>query len=218
MELAEALAASGDDEAALRANMSAVRLFPLDTETNTKLISRLAGLGRAVQAKQAFLDFDALMVRELGHHAPSHLLGLVKEPTGVSEPAVIHSELPKVQVARPLPIFGRAELLHSVAAAIGRQGAIVVLVGPVGVGKTHILQESLWQLTHQERLHVQFGGVPVDIEDGVYIPDSKLDEEPLREVIREAAGKGWRVLGSLRDCLSGRGDRGSGGVFAGSGL
>ncbi len=199
LELADALQLTGDEEAAIRANVSVVRLFPLDLETNAGLIRRLVGKGRIAQARQAFLDLDASMTRELGYHAPSSLMSLIKETADSSElTPPFQPEIVKPQIARPLPIYGRAELLHAVAASIGRQGALVALVGPVGVGKSHLLQESLWQLTHHHRLAVQLGGAPGPVEDGVYVPDPKLESEALHEIIREAAGNGWRVLAESR--------------------
>ena len=199
LSLADVLQGIGEVEESLRATMNAVRHAPLDLEANTSLIKRYADYGLHPQARQAFFEFDAMMFRELGRHAPSSLRALM---AGTTQEAILE-EIPtevtaRPAVARPLPLYGRSELLESIQSSIARPGASVVLVGAVGVGKTHLVKEAAWQFSKANDFPIQFGGTPLPVEDGLFIPDPKTYRSDALDAVRSATECGWRVLGESR--------------------
>jgi DNA-binding SARP family transcriptional activator len=199
LDLADTHQALGDHDEALRATVSAVRNSPLDLDANAALIKRLAERGQAAQARQAFLDFDAVMFRELGRHAPNAVRAIIREASAdLDVESATSDQEPRPQVVRPLPLFGRDELLRQVESALSRQGASIVLVGTVGIGKSHLLKEAVWQFSRQTSVGVQMGGIAEPVDDGLYIPDASIDADDLVNQIRQAALGGWRVLAESR--------------------
>ena len=199
LDLADAFHTVGHFDEALKANLTAVRNSPLDLDANSSLIKRLADRGHAAQARQAFLDFDAVMFRELGRHAPNSVRAIIRDAAVEFEEDVAASEPGRrTQVLRPLALFGREELLKQVASSLCRQGACIVLVGAVGIGKTHLLKEAVWQFSRQNSMAIQSGGVLEPVDDGLYIPDLSSHPDDLLKAMRQAAQAGWRVLAESR--------------------
>lgn len=199
LDLADAHQALGDNDEALKATLTAVRNSPLDLDANSALIKKLAERGQAAQARQAFLDFDAVMFRELGRHAPNHVRAIIRDASiELDEDSTILDPEPRPQVVRPLPLFGREELLRQVESALSRQGACIVLVGAVGIGKSHLLKEAVWQFSRQHSIAIQIGGSVEPVEDGLFIPDGSTDPDELVKNILQAAQGGWRVIAESR--------------------
>lgn len=120
LSLADALQALGQTDEALRATMDAVRHAPLDIDANASLIRRYVESGRAAQARQAFREFDAMMFRELGRHAPPSVRSVIDERPADAERLDAGETIPKAAIPRPLPLHGRSELLESIQAALSR--------------------------------------------------------------------------------------------------
>jgi tetratricopeptide (TPR) repeat protein len=205
LSLADALQALGQTDEALRATMDAVRHAPLDIDANASLIRRYVESGRAAQARQAFREFDAMMFRELGRHAPPSVRSVIDERPADAERLDAGETIPKAAIPRPLPLHGRSELLESIQAALSRPGANVVLVGAVGVGKTHLLKEAAWLFARTNDLPVQIGGVPAPVFDGLFVPDPKPYRAELLESVQAAVTAGWRVLAESRFRLQSEG-------------
>jgi len=202
LALAEGLLALGDVDAALRATMNAVRNAPLDVDANTNLIRIYVESGQITQARQAFFDFDALMFRELGRHAPQSVRAVISEVVPELEAeATVAEAMVRGSVPRPTPLHGRSELLESIQAALARPGACVVLVGAVGVGKTHLLKEVAWQFSRVSELPIRFEGTAFPVPDGLFVPDPHLSRTDLLLAIQSAAQNGWRVLAESRSRL-----------------
>jgi len=103
-------------------------------------------------------------------------------------------------VPRPRPLIGREDLLESIRNHMARPGATAVLVGPIGVGKSHLMREVAWQFSRDHELPVQFGGQPERISDGLFVVDavSLTDRAELRALIANATRQGWRVIAESR--------------------
>ncbi|MDR3689853.1 MAG: BTAD domain-containing putative transcriptional regulator [Fimbriimonas sp.] len=199
LSLADAHQELGEHEKALDATINAVRHDPLDIDANGMLVRRLMERGQGARARQAFLEFDAMIFRELGYHAPASIRALL----GVTGAESDESSLPMERISksialRPLPLFGRDDLLGSLECCLSRQGATVLVVGMVGVGKTHLIREAAWQFSRVNNLPVQFGGKPERISDGLYIVEEHLDRAALLKSIEVASSFGWRVLAESR--------------------
>lgn len=206
LALADALQTLAEPEEALRATMNAVRHAPLDLDANASLIRRYVEAGKVAQARQAFYELDSMMFRQLGRHAPQSIRIAIDELPAAQPTSQYRSEaMPRSGVPRPAPLHGRAGLLESIQTSLARSGACVVLVGAVGVGKTHLLKEAAWQFSRANDLPVQFGGVPAQVSDGLYIPGQELRQDELPGAIRAAAETGWRVLAESRARLQSEG-------------
>jgi len=203
LDLADAHQALGAEEAALNATIQAVRHDPLDTDANVNLIRRLVERGQIARARQVFRDFDAMMFREFGRHAPASVRGIlgITTTTESAPEAPAGETLVRNAVPRPRTLFGRDELLESIRAYLARPGSTAVLVGPVRVGKSHLLREAAWQFSRDHELPVQFGGTPDRVSDGLFVidpasaPNAQTD---LRGLVATAASQGWRVLAESR--------------------
>ncbi len=201
LALAETLDLLGNHEGALEATIGAVRRDPLDIEANTVLIRRLVKRGQAAKARQAFFEFDAMMVRELGYHPPASIKAILD--SGCSETALVPQVAPVALVApsklnRPTQLIGRDDLLSSIETELARSGVNLVLAGMPGVGKTHLIKESAWRFSRRFNLPVQFGGDPLPVEDGLFVIEKHLGLEQLIELSRVATQCGWRVLSESR--------------------
>ena len=199
MALADAHQSLNDHERALDATINAVRHDPLDSDANMMLIRRLVERGQRARARQAFLEFDAMMFRELGCHAPSSVraaLGIVASDQ--DEPQRLAETCVRAQISRPLPLFGRDDLLATIEASLARPGACVLTVGMIGVGKTHLIREAAWRFARANDLPIQFGGTPERTADGLFVIDSRVEQSSLIELMNRATQLGWRVLAESR--------------------
>ena len=197
---ADSLQELGDVNEALRATMNAVRHAPLDIEANACLIRRLVDCGQVAQARQACFEFDAMMFRELGQHAPNSVRAPLREAAleAISDQAT-GDPASRNAVQRPVPIYGRKELLESIQAAISRPGSCVVLIGTIGVGKTHLLREAAWQFSRENTIPIRISGEhPGEVTDGLLVIESQTDRASFNDSIRSAAQAGWRVLAESR--------------------
>ena len=193
LALADAHEANGDPDRALSATMNAVHHDPLDSDANAQLIRRLFERGQESKARQAFFEFDAMMFREFGKHAPDS----VRIPLGSVKPEVKQApakELSAVSLPRPGPVTGRDDVLATVAAALDRDGASVVLVGTIGVGKRHILREAAWRFAQSSGLPVQLGGECSSVADGLFVLEGVEDMAALESQMESARRNGWRVI------------------------
>ncbi len=193
LRLAESYAAQANDDEALLATFNAVRHAPMDVEANTSLIRRLLDQGQAAQARQAFYDFDAMMFRELGQHAPFSLKELIPSAADVPAPP---PQTAKTTPRRPGPLYGRDNQVAAILDALSHPGARVVVVGAIGVGKTHLAREVAWQFAQAwPEMPVQFGGARfegemVPVKDGLLI----IEAHQAATDLRRASENGWRVL------------------------
>ncbi len=196
LSLADVHEACESPEAALAATMNAVRHDPLDSDANGTLIRRLFERGQEARARQAFFEFDAMMFREFGKHAPDS----IRIPAGVASVEVRESAPAKENppTARPAPVFGREDLLATIANVLSRRGSTALLVGTIGVGKRHILREAVWRFSEENSMPVQFGGPCESVADGLYVVEGVDDAATLAIAIEDAARKGWRVIADSR--------------------
>ncbi|AIE85494.1 AfsR/SARP family transcriptional regulator [Fimbriimonas ginsengisoli] len=195
LALADAWEALGEQESALNAIIQAVHHDPLDTGANGRLIRRLVALGQGNRARQAFLQFDGMLFRELGHHAPDSIRALL---AGTKEAPLPPTQEPRTVVPRPAELFGREERLAFIDAALAEPGACVLLVGALGVGKTHLLRACAWRFSLANQLPVQLGGEPSPVADGLFVLESTHEPREIERTIAAAARNGWRVLAESR--------------------
>ena len=205
LTLAESLQSTGAHGKALEATHNAVMHDPLDSVANTMLVRRLIERGQTARAREAFREFDALMLRELGTHAPpsarAQLEWIDSDPM---ESMTVEAQV-RSRVIRPMPLFGRDDLLDAVAGCISRKGSAVAVVGMIGVGKTHLIHEIAWRFTQFSDERVQFGGDPDQVTDGLYVIDEQVDRASLITIMEQARSLGWRVLAESRirlDCVA----------------
>jgi len=202
LNLADTYQGMGEVDKALDATINAVRHDPLDTDANGALIRRLVDRGQGARARQVFLEFDAMIYRELGHHAPPFVRAPLIQAAGDSDDALaVPEQHTRNRVKRPSPIIGRDNLLESIENALSRPGACIALVGAVGIGKTHILRELAWRFAFANDLPVQVGGTPEPVEDGLYVLEDRLTPTEVEQVIQSASQLGWRVLAETRSRL-----------------
>jgi len=202
LALADAYQSLDAHEEALDATINAVRHDPLDTDANASLIRRLVERGQGSRARQAFLEFDAMMFRELGCHAPLAVRAAFGVPVleREEEPIAVETNLRNV-VRRPSPLFGREDLLEAIEASISQPGSCLLLIGTMGAGKTHLIRESAWRFARSHSLSVQIGGVPERVADGLFVIDANLDIRQLTCKVAEAIQLGWRVIAESRTRL-----------------
>lgn len=189
LSLADQLEAIGQADDALAATINAVRQDPLNANANQALIQRLADQGQDARARQAFHEFDALMFRQFGKHAPDSLR---------ASGSVSIAERPSVKPSRPARLFGRDELLVQIETVLSREGACVVLVGPFGIGKRHLLREVVWRVAQSSPLPIQTDHEISGSKDGLVVLDEQLDRDALARRIADAKAKGWRVIARSR--------------------
>ncbi|MDR3688215.1 MAG: BTAD domain-containing putative transcriptional regulator [Fimbriimonas sp.] len=201
IELAEAFQTSGDRKLAMDAAGKAVLCDPLDSVANSLLIRLLLEQGQSGRAKQAFLRFDRLVFQELGIHPPDSMQVAALSATQVSGDDE-SQESAALGVVRPLPLYGRDDLLNAILNALARHGAMVTVVGMIGSGKSHLIQEAAWQFSRSYDMPIQFGAVPSRVPDGLYVIDYPLDEPVLADAIQTANQLGWRVLAESRTRLA----------------
>lgn len=202
LSLADAYQEQDQNERALDATINAVRHDPLDTDANAILIRRLMDRGQGARARQAYLEFDAMLFRELGYHAPASVKSALGVVTQEEEETPHNSEATsKSRVSRPLQTFGRDRLLDTIRGALSRPSASVLLVGCAGVGKSHVIREFAWTFSQANDLPIQFGGAPEPVVDGLYVIDQRLDPGLIADSILRATEMGWRVLAESRTKL-----------------
>lgn len=198
LDLADAHLAMGQSESALRATLNAVRHAPLDPEANSSLVRRYLDAGQVARARQAFFEFDAMMFRELGSHAPGSLLALIADSSSGHPSAVDPSPRSRGAPQRPGPLYGRDDLVGAILAALDRPGARLLVVGAVGIGKSHVVAEAAWQFSRLSELPIQVDEPSVQTPDGLFILRAGLDSTGLADAIHRAAELGWRVLAESR--------------------
>jgi len=201
LDLAETRLATGDYSRALEAANGAVQHNPLDVGSNTTLIKCLIDCGQRAKAHEAFLEFDALMLRELGRNAPTSARAPLDLKLDIEVESLDPTQIGQAGVIRPLPLFGREDLLEQLNASMSRKGSIVSVVGMVGVGKTHLIQEFAWRFCELTQLPVQMGGDPKPISDGLFVIDGLTDRSSLEDLVSRANVRGWRVLVESRTRL-----------------
>jgi DNA-binding SARP family transcriptional activator len=142
-ERAQAAERSGDARGAIERTRRQVECDPLDEQSSQRLIERLAAAGDRGAAIRTYRMLAERLRRELGVTPSMSTRELVER---------LRVEPPEAMVVRPrapvrdlLPLVGReqelAELERTWQTAIGRTGAVVVVRGEAGIGKTRLATE-----------------------------------------------------------------------------
>ncbi len=148
-ELTQQASAAGDPAAALAWARRRAALCPLDESAGAALIEALIGAGDGPGALDAFARLEQRLGAELGVRVSARTAGLVRalggpapRPAGAAPPA--GAPEPGEQ-ARAGGLIGRgrdlAELTRAWRAASGGAGAVVVLTGEGGIGKTRLAEQ-----------------------------------------------------------------------------
>jgi DNA-binding SARP family transcriptional activator/tetratricopeptide (TPR) repeat protein len=148
-ELTQQASAAGDPAAALVWARRRAALGPLDESAGAALIEALIAVGDGPGARDAFTRLEHRLGAELGVGVSARTAGLVRalggpapRPAGASQPA---SAPEPGEQARAGGLIGRgrdlAELTRAWRAASGGAGAVVVLTGEGGIGKTRLAEQ-----------------------------------------------------------------------------
>ncbi len=148
-ELTQQASAAGDPAAALAWARRRAALCPLDESAGAALIEALISAGDGPGALDAFARLEQRLGAELGVGVSARTAGLVRtlggrapRPAVVAQPA---SAPEPGEQARAGGLIGRgrdlAELTRAWRAASGGAGAVVVLTGEGGIGKTRLAEQ-----------------------------------------------------------------------------
>ena len=143
--LAQAAARRGETRAAIDLTRRQVERDPLDEEAHQRLIARLHAAGDRAGAVRTYRALAGRLQRELGV-APSGqtrgLLEQVRAPQATPAPTLAGAS---VQSPPLLPLVGRdgelAELQRAWQAAAAGSGAVALLRGEAGIGKSRMAAE-----------------------------------------------------------------------------
>jgi DNA-binding SARP family transcriptional activator len=143
--LADLLARDGRFDEAIAAARERLALDSLHEPTHRRLIDLYARAGRRGDALVQYRDCVRELDRELGVAPLSETTDLYNAINGGAAPTAMPAE-PATESASELTLVGRSgELarLLEVQAATAEHGALVVIEGESGVGKTRLAQEAI---------------------------------------------------------------------------
>ncbi len=143
--LADLLAGEGRFDEAIAAARERLALDSLHEPTHRRLIDLYARAGRRGDALVQYRDCVRELDRELGVAPLSETTDLYNAINGGAAPTAIAAE-PAAESAAELTLVGRSRELArllEVHAASAERGALVVIEGESGVGKTRLAQEAI---------------------------------------------------------------------------
>jgi DNA-binding SARP family transcriptional activator len=143
--LADLLAREGRFDEAIAAARERLALDSLHEPTHRRLIDLYARAGRRGDALVQYRDCVRELDRELGVAPLSETTDLYNAINGGASPTAMPAE-PAAESAAELTLVGRSRELArllDVHAATAEHGALVVIEGESGVGKTRLAQEAI---------------------------------------------------------------------------
>ncbi len=133
--------ASGNLMQAVEYIQFALEFDPLDEELVFQFISLRLELGQVQQARKAYEDFSALLLREMGMPPGPQLVALSQRINKPVRWRDSHLETTlNLHPTLELPYIGRADVFLNMEQALQR-GGLFYLQGPAGSGKSRLLQE-----------------------------------------------------------------------------
>jgi DNA-binding SARP family transcriptional activator len=148
--LADALSHEGRFEQAIAAARQRLALDSLHEPTHRRLIDLYARAGRRGDALVQYRECVRELDRELGVAPLRETTELYNAINGGAAPAAVREGEPAAVAVGELALVGRgselARVLAAFDAAAGGQGALVVIEGESGVGKTRLAEEALAEI------------------------------------------------------------------------
>ncbi|GAB4531406.1 MAG: hypothetical protein Fur0018_19300 [Anaerolineales bacterium] len=151
--LGQGLLLNGEPARALEYALQWLEAEPLDEAAHRLVMQAYAGQGQRHRVFQQYQSLCALLEKELQTEPEPETRNLFARLQENGIPQTMEVALPVLQSTPPeIPLFGRDEELRTLTAVFERarqgEGALLLLTGEAGIGKTRLMQECLLHQTH----------------------------------------------------------------------